>query len=167
MQSLAGLLRRKPPDAPPRGAAAYDSAYDSAQNIGRIVNIKIHPRKCNQNCQRKRCLPNFPFTRKIECGHRRKRCRRVSRRKRIPGRPWNQQVDRSIHVARSWPYKNIFQNDVAQNRIQNHGTITTKPIFLVLGIKIKTSASITHAIEKFPRLVTNRIASSKKGVLKC
>ena len=46
-------------------------------------------------------------------------------------------------------------------------TIITKPIFLVLGIKIKTSASITHAIEKFPRLVTNRIASSKKGVLKC
>ena len=46
-------------------------------------------------------------------------------------------------------------------------TITTKPIFLVLGIKIKTSARITHAIEKFPRLVTNRIASSKKGVLKC
>ena len=45
--------------------------------------------------------------------------------------------------------------------------ITTKPIFLVLGIKIKISASITHAIEKFPRLVTNRIASSKKGVLKC
>ena len=40
-------------------------------------------------------------------------------------------------------------------------------IFLVLGIKIKTSASITHAIEKFPRLVTNRITSSKKGVLKC
>lgn len=121
MQSLAGLLRRKPPDAPPRGAAAYDSAYDSAQNIGRIVNVKIHPRKCDQNCQRKRCLPNFPFTRKIECGHRRKRCRRVSRRKRIPGRPWNQQVDRSIHVAWSWPYKNIFQNNVAQNRIQNHG----------------------------------------------
>lgn len=45
--------------------------------------------------------------------------------------------------------------------------ITTKPIFLVLGIKIKTIASITHAIEKFPSLVTNLIASSKKGVLKC
>lgn len=39
MQSLAGLLRRKPPDAPPRDAAAYDSS----QNIGRIVNVKIHP----------------------------------------------------------------------------------------------------------------------------
>ena len=54
------------------------------------------------------------------------------------------------------------------HKIESKITATiTKPIFLVLGIKIKTSASITHAIEKFPRLVTNRITSSKKGVLKC
>ena len=120
MQSLAGLLRRKPPDAPPRGAAAYDSAYDSAQNIGRIVNVKIHPRKCDQNCQRKRCLPNCPFTRKIECGHRRKRCRRVSRRKRIFGGKRDLQYDTVVDCAGPGSGNHIFQEQISHQISNSH-----------------------------------------------
>ena len=63
--------------------------------------------------------------------------------------------------------KIFFKMTLHKTESKITATITTKPIFLVLGIKIKTSESITHAIEKFPRLVTKRIASSKKGVLKC
>lgn len=98
--------------------AAKNSEQRAAQNIGRIMNVKIHPRKCDQRRKNKQCSTRFFLSCTIDRRCKRKRRWCMPRRKRPSVRSRHDHMNGSIHVAWSRPLKHVLQDTVTQNAVQ-------------------------------------------------